>query len=117
MEWNYRKGCWYGIEHIDRKRFCEFYPSSKYIWNVKFTETSWDSTRQGEFWTYNKNDSSFVVLAFNSKNDTFFPHGDTILAHTFLVYMLNDSVLKMRGQAKDGYAKEMIEMRRNNESK
>jgi hypothetical protein len=88
LAWDFHDGCWYGIDYLDKKIECSFFPSRKYIWREYYTDSSQVLKEQGEFWTVAKGDSNFLILAHNKQMDTLFKQGDTMFGVKYLIYKM-----------------------------
>ena len=89
-------GKWYGMKPVDKKIELRLYESNKYKWEEKHTYSKLDTIKFGQYWTTNRNDSSFLELIYNMKSDTIFNHGDNAFVKCFLIDYFDDDTLWVR---------------------
>ncbi len=91
--WLHEEDCMFAVDQIDQEYNVEFKPSERCIWVESFTYQKLNKFHDGVFWTEQKNDSNFLIAAFNKYRDTTFDHGDTFFLRRYYINYFDTSNL------------------------
>ncbi|NBG65459.1 hypothetical protein [Acidiluteibacter ferrifornacis] len=81
--WLHDNDCIYSVNYYNKSTSLDLRESKRCILKTKTPKS--EKFGDGAYWTKTINDSNFLFIAFNDKNDTIFEHGDTMYMQKYYV--------------------------------